>query len=43
MSKATFVELRENLKSLKLSTIARGLEAYLSQTIILHQNGVGIF
>jgi len=31
MSKATFVELRENLKSLKLSTIARGLEAYLRQ------------
>lgn len=31
MSQATFVELRENLKSLKLSTINRGLEGHLRQ------------
>jgi len=28
---ATFVELRENLKSLLLSTMARGLEGHLRQ------------
>jgi DNA replication protein DnaC len=31
MSQATFVELRENLKSLTLSTISRGLEGHLRQ------------
>lgn len=31
MSKATVVELRENLKSLTLSTMARGLESHLRQ------------
>lgn len=31
MSNATFVELRENLKSLTLSTMARGLEGHLRQ------------
>lgn len=31
MSNATVVELRENLKSLTLSTIARGLDGYLRQ------------
>lgn len=31
MNKATFVQLRENLKSLMLSTMARGLEGHLRQ------------
>jgi DNA replication protein DnaC len=36
--KATFVELRENLKSLLLSTMARGLETHLRQA---KENGTG--
>lgn len=38
MKNGTFVELRENLKSLALSTIARGLEGHLRQA---KENGPG--
>lgn len=31
MTNATFIELRENLKALTLSTMARGLESHLRQ------------